>query len=82
MASRCEKCGRLLSDTRDRFCPSHARQHLKHLESIGFLQPLEISTVSGPRQRLSPKRFLTLPHEPNRMTTSVSPDGSDKSSAR
>lgn len=82
MASRCETCGNLLSDTRDRFCPSHARQHLRHLESIGYLQPLEISTVDGPRQRISPRRFLTLPHEPNRMMTSGSPDGCDKSSER
>lgn len=59
MASHCEKCGLKLRSKKDRFCPTHAMQVLRRLETVGYLQPLREMTASGD-QVISTKRFLTL----------------------
>jgi hypothetical protein len=64
MATHCEICGRPLSDKKNRFCLPHARSTLRKLEAVGYLQPLQISTVDGANQKLSRHRFLTLPDGP------------------
>lgn len=63
MATHCEVCGRPLKDRKNRFCLPHAKATLKAMERSGYLQPLTISTVNGPNQRLSRHRFLTLRDE-------------------
>lgn len=60
MGLHCETCNTKLHDRKNRFCKRHALQTLRHLESVGYLQPLTISTVNGSNERISRRRFLTL----------------------
>lgn len=63
MASNCEICGALNPSKKDRFCRKHAKTTLRKLEKAGYLEPLELRTVSG-FSKLSNQRFLTLQDEP------------------
>lgn len=62
MAKNCEICGTLNASTKDRYCRHHARQTLRRLERVGYLEPLEVRTIDG-LTRLSSQQFLTLPDE-------------------
>lgn len=58
--THCKVCGTLLGSTKEMFCQRHQKLTLKKLEASGYLEPLQISTVDGPNQRLSRRRFLTV----------------------
>lgn len=62
MAQYCEICGTENQSRKDRFCPRHQRAVLRQLERSGYLEPLTVTTVDGV-QRLSNRRFLTLPDD-------------------
>jgi len=63
MATHCKRCGRELMDRKNLYCKAHAIQTLRSLDAAGFLEPLTLTTVDGV-QKLSSRRFLTLPDEP------------------
>ena len=59
MADKCQKCGRKLEDRTDRFCPRHARELLREMETSGYLEPLVVRTMDG-ESKLSNRKYLTL----------------------
>lgn len=62
MSANCEICGTLNPDKKNRFCRKHEKTVLRKLDREGYLEPLEVTTVSG-HFRLSNRRFLTLQDE-------------------
>lgn len=72
MGLHCKTCGVPLKDRKNLYCRPHAVATLKHLERVGYLEPLTISTVDGTNQRVSKQRFLTLRDDQVRETAKTS----------
>lgn len=68
MNRKCEICGRPTPEKADRYCLRHQTAILEKLDEAGYLEPLTLMTVDG-QQRLSRRRFLTVPEAPLRPLT-------------